>query len=158
MLPGAQCAECLLDDRPCHHRIDPLDPKPPNQGITHYVGDDCPGGHAEEAKSGFKFDGDKLRYDLIPPYALAQLAEVYTHGAKKYGDGNYLKGMTFRRILAALMRHVEAYRAGETIDPDSGIPHMAHAAWQCFTLMVYENESLGEDDRKMEVPDDPTEA
>ncbi len=123
--------------------------------MTHFVGDTCqPDGHREEAKTGFKFDeekhgGTKLRYDLIPPVALKMLAEVYTHGARKYGDINYLKGMSFRRILAALMRHIEAYRAGETDDPDSGLPHMAHAAWQCFTLMVYEDESLGDDDREM---------
>ncbi|KKN84442.1 hypothetical protein LCGC14_0289040 [marine sediment metagenome] len=130
---------------------------PPNQGETHYVGDDCPGAHREEAKSGFKFDSEKLRFDLIPPYALEQLAKVYTHGAAKYGDVNYLRGMTYRRILAALMRHVEAYRAGESIDPDSGLPHMAHVAWQAFTLMVYENEDIGEDNRKMEVSNEPEE-
>ena len=116
---------------------------------THHVGDDCPGGHADEAAKGFKFDEEKLRYDLIPPHALEMLAGVYTHGAHKYGDVNYLRGMNYRRILAALMRHIEAYRAGESTDPDSGLPHMAHAAWQCMTLMVYEDEGLGEDDRNM---------
>ena len=89
---------------------------------------------------GFKYDEGKLRYDLIPPHALEMLATVYTHGAEKYSDVNYLNGngMPYRRILAALMRHVEAFRGGETYDPDSGLPHMAHAAWQCFTLMTYE--------------------
>ncbi len=110
-------------------------------GVAHYVGDDCPGGHQDLTGEAFKFDdgSDKLRYDLIPPHALEMLASVYTHGAAKYTDTNYLKsgGMAYRRILAALMRHVEAYRAGETDDPDSGLPHMAHAAWQCFTLMAY---------------------
>lgn len=131
--------------------------------MSHYVGDDCPGSHAEEAKRGFKFDADKLRYDLIPPFPLSQLAQVYTDGAAKYGDENYLKGMPFRRVLAALIRHVEAYRAGETLDPESGSPHMAHAAWQCFTLMAYENLGVGEDDRvtnlpiEEEIDDQPTE-
>lgn len=110
---------------------------------SHHVGDDCAGGHSDLEQGGaFKFDTgpEKLRYDLIPPYALEQLVRVYTHGAAKYSDVNYLKGggMSYRRILAALMRHVEAFRAGETDDPDSGLPHMAHAAWQCFTLMTYE--------------------
>ena len=124
----------------------------PTLNSGHRVGDDCPGGHLNESREGFKFDGGKLRYDLIPPHALEMLAGVYTHGAAKYSDVNYLKGggMSYRRILAALMRHVEAFRGGETDDPDSGLPHMAHAAWQCFTLMTY-NDWIAEpkDDRMM---------
>jgi hypothetical protein len=119
----------------------------PSKGLTHFVGDACPGGHAKEAESGFKFDADKLRYDLIPPYPLEELARIYTDGAKKYGDTNYLKGMAWSRVTAALMRHVEAFRAGEDTDPESGHPHLAHTAWQCFTLMLYGVFDLGEDDR-----------
>jgi len=119
--------------------------------LAHYVGDDCPGGHEQEAEKGFKFDspeyGEKLRYDLIPPSPLRELAQVYTDGAKKYGDENYLRGMSWRRVTASLMRHVEAYRAGETTDLESGSPHLAHAAWACFTLILYEQAGIGEDDR-----------
>jgi hypothetical protein len=35
---------------------------------------------------GRKYDGDKLRYDLIPVGPLAEVAKVYTIGAKKYAD------------------------------------------------------------------------
>lgn len=115
--------------------------------MAHSVGDDCPGGHADEALTGFKFDGGKLRYDLVPPFPLAELAQVYTDGAHKYGDENYLQGMSWRRVTASLMRHIEAYRTGETFDEESGSPHLAHAAWACFTLMLYEHAGLGEDDR-----------
>lgn len=115
---------------------------------THYVGDDCPGGHAEEAQVAFKFDAGKLRYDLVPTYPLRELAKVYTDGAAKYGDENYLKqGMNWKRVIASLLRHVEAYRARENTDPESGSPHLAHAAWCCFTLLTYEHLALGEDDR-----------
>ena len=115
--------------------------------MAHHVGDDCPGGHREEAKQGFKFDGGKLRYDLVPPSSLAELAKVYTDGAAKYGDENYLQGMSWRRVTASLLRHVEAYRAGESNDMESRSPHLAHAAWACFTLMLYEQAGIGEDDR-----------
>lgn len=34
--------------------------------------------------TGFKYDGGKQRYDLIPPSALDEVARVYTYGATKY--------------------------------------------------------------------------
>lgn len=123
---------------------------PPSVGelqIGHFVGDACPGGHQEEAERGFKFDTGKLRYDLVPPQALRELTQVYTDGAAKYGDENYMKGMSWKRVIASLLRHVEAYRAGEDTDKESGSPHLAHAAWCCFTLMTYAHHGLGEDDR-----------
>ncbi len=115
--------------------------------MSHYVGDNCPGGHADEAQVGFKFDAEKLRYDLVPPYPLSELAQVYTDGARKYGDENYRKGMSWRRVLGSVMRHIEACREGQWLDTESGSPHAAHAAWGCFTLMLYEKEGLGTDDR-----------
>jgi hypothetical protein len=45
----------------------------------------------DELKEGTKYDGGKLRYDLIDAYALEQLAAVYTFGAKKYEDDNWRK-------------------------------------------------------------------
>lgn len=96
---------------------------------------------------GDKYDTGKLRYDLIPVRPLRNLAGVYTMGAVKYGDLNYLKGMKWSRVYAAIMRHLEAWRRGEELDPESGLPHTAHAAWGCFTLQEYAKRSIGEDDR-----------
>lgn len=100
--------------------------------------------------SGRKDDAGKLRYDLIPPYALEALTYVYTIGAKKYDDHNWLKGMKWSRVTAALMRHLEAWRAGEINDKEDGQHHLASVAWCAFALMVYEKEQLGEDDRPFE--------
>ena len=87
-----------------------------------------------------KFDDGKLRYDLVPPIELEELVEVYTHGAARYGDKNYLAGggLGEDRIYAAILRHVQSYRKGERIDKDSSLLALAHAAWGCFTLMEYE--------------------
>jgi len=75
-----------------------------------------------------KFDDDKLRYDLIPPEWETALAEVLTHGAKKYKSNNWQQGEV-ERYVAATMRHWNAYRRGETKDPHSGMPHL----WHIFT-------------------------
>lgn len=86
---------------------------------------------------GRKDDFGKLRYDLIPPDALAELARVYTVGAAKYSPRNWEQGISFGRVFAALMRHTWAWWRGEENDPDDGLPHMAHAAWNCMTLLAF---------------------
>jgi len=84
----------------------------------------------EESKgSGLKYDADKLRLDLIPPEIIQMLGEVFTYGGKKYGEGNWEKGLSEDRLIGAARRHELAFAKGEEIDQDSGLPHLAHAAW-----------------------------
>lgn len=86
---------------------------------------------------GLKFDTNKLRFDLIPPRALEELAAVYTFGASKYADRNWEKGIKFGRIFAAIMRHLWKGWRGSEKDEETGLSHYAHAAWGCFTLFTY---------------------
>lgn len=100
---------------------------------------------SDEAK---KNDDLKQRFDLIPPDALFEIAEVYTLGAKKYGDRNWQKGMRWGRTFSAIMRHLWAWLGGEDWDRETGLSHLAHAAWGCLTLLAYSRRGLGVDDRK----------
>lgn len=101
----------------------------------------------DKAQSAVKFDGDKERYDLLPAYGLDELARVMSYGAQKYADRNWEKGMPHCRIFAALMRHCWAWLRGETHDKESGLHHMAHAAFGCLALVEYYQTGAGEDDR-----------
>lgn len=83
---------------------------------------------------GKKFDDNKVRYELIPPDALALIAEVFTLGAKKYGARNWEHGLDQMRLYAALKRHGEAWHRGEDLDPETGKPHLAHLG--CTSLML----------------------
>ena len=77
---------------------------------------------------GLKFDTGKLQYSLIPTETTKALAEVLTFGARKYAPNNWMlveNGKT--RYLDALYRHLEAFRSGETLDPESSLHHLAHA-------------------------------
>ena len=97
-----------------------------------------------------KYDLGKAEYGLISPIALEQLALVYTMGKQKYGEGSWIKHhdkFSKMRIYHALMRHVMAWLMGETKDPESGLHHLAHAAWNCFTLIHYDSLKLGIEDR-----------
>lgn len=96
---------------------------------------------------GKKFDDDKLRFDLVPPGPLCDLAEIYTLGAKKYQDRNWEQGLKWSRIFAAIMRHLWAFWRGEDLDKESGKSHLAHAAWGCFALLEFTRTKPDLDDR-----------
>jgi len=87
---------------------------------------------------GTKYDNKKLRFDLIPPEVLTLDAAVYTMGAEKYEDNNWRKGIKYSRVIGALMRHLVARICGEIIDPESGLPHLAHVRWNVGALMYFD--------------------
>ena len=98
-------------------------------------------------KEGVKFDGDKPRYDLIPPEVLEALATVLSYGASKYDSRNWEKGMSWGRVYSALMRHMWAWWKGEDKDPETGYSHLHHAITNLTFLIAYEQRKVGQDDR-----------
>ena len=87
------------------------------------------------------------RFDLIPWEALEEVARVYSFGARKYDDHNWRKGMKWSLAYAAAFRHMAKFVQGETHDPESGLHHLAHAAFHMLTLITYTMKGLGTDDR-----------
>jgi len=96
---------------------------------------------------GQKFDSDKLRYDLLPPELLEEVARVLAFGAEKYSARNWELGMQWSRPFGAMMRHMWAWWGGEDKDPETGYSHLAHAACCIAFLVAYERGNAGEDDR-----------
>lgn len=96
---------------------------------------------------GLRFNEGKIRYDLLEPFAMEQLAKVFTTGATKYATHNWLKGMAWSKCLASLKRHIAAFEKGEDIDKESGNYHMAHAAWNAMALVSYYKHFPQGDDR-----------
>jgi hypothetical protein len=83
----------------------------------------------------------------LDPLALMRVGEVAGFGASKYSTFNYLKGFAWSLSFNALMRHSLAMWNGEDIDPESGLPHAAHIAWQGLCLTSFYERKLGTDDR-----------
>jgi hypothetical protein len=85
---------------------------------------------------GKKFDGGKLRYDLLPVKPIEDVTKVITFGANKYGDNNWKQLNNAReRYYAACARHIAEYRKGNQIDDESGLPHLAHAMCNIIFIM-----------------------
>ena len=94
-----------------------------------------------KAEKGLKYDENKLRYDLIPPIAMRELAKILTYGCKKYTADSWQQVTPFEsRYTAALFRHIEAWRMGETLDPESGLHHLSHALCNVAFLLWKEFE------------------
>ena len=73
---------------------------------------------------------------LDMPKALAEVARVLEYGAAKYDRKNWAKCDNPERYEAAALRHLTAHHDGETIDPESGRSHLAHAV--CSLLFLEE--------------------
>lgn len=90
----------------------------------------------DRVTDGLKHDGGKLRLDLVPAEIIEAVGSVVTHGAEKYGEGNWRKAEP-KRYRAALMRHICAWlRDPYGKDKDSGLPHLYHIACNVAFLLA----------------------
>jgi hypothetical protein len=101
---------------------------------------------------GRKDDDGKPRFDLLPPEFLEDTAKVLTFGAMKYQPRNWEKGMAWGRVFGAMMRHMWSWWRGQKLDPETGLPHLAHAACCVAFLMAFEARGVGKDDRHIVEP------
>lgn len=68
--------------------------------------------------------------------ALTAVSEVGTFGAKKYTEGGWQHVEDgFKRYEDAQMRHYLKRHMGEEVDPDSGLLHLAHEAWNALAKL-----------------------
>ena len=90
----------------------------------------------------------KAPLGLVPPYAMEQTAWVHKLGAEKYGPWNWREtGVCASTYVNAILRHLNAWRDGESLDPESGITHLAHIACSANILMDAEVCGKLQDDR-----------
>ena len=77
----------------------------------------------EKLSTGATRSEMSVRWDLLPPFALRQMAEVMHLGAKTHGDRNWEQGMPVSVCMNHAYDHMGAYMAG-----DQSANHLAHAA------------------------------
>lgn len=89
----------------------------------------------------------KARLDLLSTLPLIDIAAVREFGAAKYEDWDWQKGRDWLDYYAAILRHLFAWHRGEDSDPESGLPHLAHAAAGLMFLMEFAHTGAGRDNR-----------
>lgn len=87
--------------------------------------------------TGLRYNKDKTRHDLLPIFAIDQLAQILTVGAKKYQIRNWERGMPWTTVLASMKRHLAAFEAGEDLDPETGLLHTAHIMCNASFITEY---------------------
>lgn len=88
------------------------------------------------------FLDNKPRWDLLPLDLVAKVVDVYTAGAKKYGDNTW-QGLDngYARYKAALFRHLIAYESGELIDKETGCEHLAQVVWNALAMLYFSSKT-----------------
>lgn len=120
---------------------DKLDPKKCRKVNPALLYDELPIDAELKAPAGQKHDQSKPRYSLIPADALAAIVGVLEYGATKYAPNNWKHVENAReRYYNASMRHIQAWWSGEQNDPETRLPHLAHAACSLMFLMALEGE------------------
>ena len=86
---------------------------------------------------GAKLDNGKPLAGVLLEFsrALEAVVAVGTFGANKYSRSGWMSVPDGeRRYADALVRHLLAAQR-EVDDPDSGLPHLAHLAWNCLAVL-----------------------
>lgn len=87
---------------------------------------------------GLKYDDGKPRWDLLPFDVLEPVVRVLEYGANLYGEQNWrLVKSGESRYLNAALRHLIKHMSGEKIDPESGLPHLAHFVANGIFLLFF---------------------
>jgi 5'-deoxynucleotidase YfbR-like HD superfamily hydrolase len=122
-----------LDDAARAIRVATVDPTPVADGFR------LAGEILSETKATNPKDAvgsDKLPLHLWPASATVFGSLGLLDGMLKYGRANWREaGVRATIYLDALERHAKAWAEGEERDPDSGLPHLAHAL-ACLAILV----------------------
>lgn len=80
----------------------------------------------------------KDRWELLPLDLVEYLVKIYTFGAEKYAPNSWQKQDDgYDAYKAALFRHIVLFEKGEYRDKESGLPHLAHAAWNALAMLYF---------------------
>ena len=91
-----------------------------------------------------KADKDKPRPSLVPPALIDGVMRIREFGTARYGYPDNWRNVDAERYHNALLRHILAmWENWKAVDPDSGMPHLWHAACNIAFLMQYMEDGNG---------------
>jgi hypothetical protein len=92
-----------------------------------------------------RFNEGKLEWTLMNADAMAPMIQVLMYGCKKYERNNWMKASPKRlSLMDSLQRHALKIIAGESIDPESGLPHIGHLMCNAMFYSYWEQKTNGQ--------------
>ncbi len=89
-----------------------------------------------------KADKGKPRPTLVPTSLIRAVTEIREYGTAKYHDADNWKQVEIQRYRDALARHLLDYQDDpQSVDAESGLPHLWHAACNIAFLIEMEREN-----------------
>jgi len=96
-----------------------------------------------------KADAGKPKVSLVPMQIIYDIARVREYGNQKYHDPDNWKTVEPQRYRDAMGRHmIEYLRNPESIDEESGLPHLWHLACNAAFLCEMEQMDNSEENLK----------
>jgi hypothetical protein len=78
----------------------------------------------------------KVNLFTVPPASIVYEALAMQDGARKYGAYNWrTKKVVASIYIAAALRHIYKFLDGLDVDPESGLPELAHAK-ACLGILI----------------------
>jgi hypothetical protein len=94
------------------------------------------------------FGEAKPKLSDTPTIGIQLMGQVHSNGANKYGRFNWREHQVSSTVYYdAALRHLMAWFDGETIDPESGLSHLAHVMACCNILLDAEKNGKLNDNR-----------
>lgn len=96
-----------------------------------------------------RYNKGKLRWHNFPMFLIRPMIEVADYGADKYATFNFIKGAPISQYMDCIKRHLDKFE-DPTLpdnDPESGVNHLAHAAWNALVAVYMVQNRPELDDR-----------
>lgn len=98
-------------------------------------------------RTGIKYDHEKPMMGIVFrdfARAFEAVGEVGTYGARKYAPHGWeTVPDARRRYLDAMIRHLLKHLQDEAMDPESGLSHLSHMAWNALCILELERRDNG---------------
>lgn len=124
------CHQCAFFDQCRKWTVVKRPPEDPKESDPNGIPQHAPGA---------KLDAGKTRLWLVFSgfaNALEEVGKVGTFGAKKHCDDGWKSVPDgYARYSSAMLRHIMKEARGEAIDPDFGLLHAAHTAWNALARL-----------------------
>lgn len=131
------CKNCLKQVEALNHNLNCESCEAPQVSVrSHLTGTEVP---------GRKDDSGKRDWTLLPLDAMEQVVLVLEHGERKYGRNNWKKLEHLEsRYQKALWRHLVALTKGESLDPETKLPHLAHLVCSALFIMQHDIDMMAQ--------------